>query len=56
MKVKLIKAARIMHAAGDIVEVSPESAHFLITTKQAEAVKEAATPKKAETKKKDAKK
>ena len=40
MKVKLLKAARIRHEAGDIVEVSPAEAGFLISTGSA-AVAEA---------------
>lgn len=32
MKVKLIRAARIRHEAGDIVEVSPAEAGFLFST------------------------
>ena len=42
MKVKLLKDARIMHKAGEIVEVSPEECHFLVSTDGAivaEAVK-----------------
>lgn len=30
MKIELLKAARIQHKAGDIVEVSPVAADFLI--------------------------
>ena len=32
MKVKLIRAARIRHEAGEIVEVSPAEAGFLLST------------------------
>ena len=32
MKVKLIRAARIRHNAGEIVEVSPAEAGFLLST------------------------
>ena len=42
MKVKLLKDARVWHKAGEIVEVSPEECHFLVTTDGAivtEAVK-----------------
>ena len=42
MKVKLLKDARIKHMAGEIVEVSPEECHFLVSTDSAivaEAVK-----------------
>lgn len=31
MKVKLLRDARINHAAGEIVEVSPETANFLVS-------------------------
>lgn len=37
MKVRLIRAARIRHNAGEIVEVSPAEAGFLISTGSAEA-------------------
>ena len=42
MKVKLLRDARIMHKAGEILEVSPEECHFLVSTDgavEAEAVK-----------------
>ena len=50
MKVKLLRDARINHAAGDIVEVSPETAHFLVSTYTAVHVVEKATkePEEAE--------
>ena len=32
MKLKLIRAARIRHEAGEIVEVSPAEAGFLLST------------------------
>ena len=32
MRVKLLRDARIMHKAGEIIEVSPEECHFLVTT------------------------
>lgn len=32
MKVKLIRAARIRHEAGEIVDVSPAEAGFLLST------------------------
>ena len=35
MKVKLIRAAKIRHEAGEIVEVSPAEAGFLLSTKSA---------------------
>lgn len=52
MKVRLLRAARITHNAGEIVEVSPDQAAFLLSVGSAEpvvaAVKE--TPEKATTK------
>ena len=51
MKVKLIRAARIRHNAGEIVEVSPAEAGFLMSTgsavRYAEPV-QAEEPKKPE--------
>lgn len=41
MKLRLIRAARILHQAGEIVEVSPAEAGFLLSTKSAEVVPEA---------------
>ena len=38
MKIKLLRAARIRHEAGEIVEVSPAEAGFLISTGSAEAL------------------
>ena len=32
MKVKLLRDARIMHKSGEIIEVSPEECHFLVST------------------------
>ncbi len=32
MKVKLLRDARIRHYAGEIIEVSPEECHFLVST------------------------
>lgn len=40
MKVKLIRAARIRHEAGEIVEVSPAEAGFLLSTGSAVTVAE----------------
>ena len=40
MKVKLIRAARIRHEAGETVEVSPAEAGFLISTGSAVQVYE----------------
>lgn len=42
MKVLLLRSARIAHNAGEIVEVSPADAHFLISTNSAKLVAEAA--------------
>jgi len=39
MKAKLLKAARINHKAGEIVEVSPEQFEFLRSIGVAEEVK-----------------
>ena len=41
MKVKLLKAARIRHEAGEIVNVSPAEAGFLLSTGSAVSVAEA---------------
>ena len=41
MKLKLTRAARIRHEAGEIVEVSPAEAGFLLSTGSAEVVREA---------------
>ena len=46
MKVKLLREARIRHHAGEIVEVSPAEAGFLLSTGSAVEVQEA--PKKRE--------
>ena len=46
MKVKLIRAARIRHKAGEIVEVSPAEAGFLLSTNSAVQVFD--TPEKPE--------
>ena len=42
MKIKLLRAARIRHEAGEIVEVSPAEAGFLLSTGSAVTVIEAA--------------
>ena len=47
MKVKLLREARIRHYPGEIVEVSPAEAGFLLSTGSAVEVREA--PKKRET-------
>ena len=54
MKVKLLRAARIRHEAGEIVEVSPAEAGFLLSTGSAVEVHEtpeAAKPKTTRKKK-----
>ncbi len=38
MKVKLLKDARIWHKSGEILEVSPEECHFLVSTNGAVVV------------------
>lgn len=47
MKVKLLRAARIRHEAGETVEVSPAEAGFLIST--GSAIEIAEVPAKRET-------
>lgn len=51
MKLLLTKAARINHKAGEIVEVSPAQAQFLLSINAAEIIreqkKETVAPKKA---------
>lgn len=39
MKIKLLRDARLRHHAGEIVEVSPAEAGFLISTASAELMK-----------------
>lgn len=46
MKVRLLRDARIQHKAGEIVEVSPAAAEFLLSVGSAVAVKPAAKKKK----------
>lgn len=43
MKVKLLRDSRINHAAGEVVEVSPATADFLISVGSAAPVVEKAT-------------
>ena len=48
MKVKLLRAARIRHEAGEIVEVSPAEAGFLLSTGSAvEVIEPRETPERA---------
>lgn len=49
MKVKLIRAARIRHNAGEIVEVSPAEAGFLLSTGSAVTYTEPVKEEKPET-------
>lgn len=49
MKIQLTRDARIRHKAGEIVEVSPAEAHFLLSVESAVPVKE--EPKKIRAKK-----
>ena len=53
MQVKLLRAARILHEAGEIVEVSPSELTFLLSTGSCELVEEekAEEPKPKKTKK-----
>lgn len=48
MKVKLLRDARITALAGEIVEVSPAQADFLISVGSAEKIAEKATQPKVE--------
>lgn len=50
MQVRLLRDARVLHKAGEVVEVSPEFAEYLISLESAEAV-EAEPPKGKKTKK-----
>lgn len=50
MKVRLLRPARINMNAGDVVDVSPAQANFLLSVGSATPVKE---QKEAETKKKE---
>ena len=56
MKVKLIRDARIIHKAGEIVEVSPDEYNFLISVRSAVPMTEEEKPVKTEEKKKTVKK
>lgn len=49
MKVKLIRDAKIRHKAGEIVEVSPAEADFLLAVKAAEEVAEETKPARKKT-------
>lgn len=50
MKLKLLRPARIRHEAGEIVEVSPAEAGYLLTTGSAERVYEPAAKETPEEK------
>ena len=56
MKVLLKRPARIRHEAGEIVEVSPAEAQFLISVESAVPVEIRETPEKPEQKKERKKK
>ena len=56
MKLRLIRPARISHEAGEIVEVSPEVANFLLGVGSAVKVEEAQKKPTKEEPKKPAKK
>ena len=56
MKVKLIRDARIIHKAGEIVEVSPDEYNFPISVRSAVPMTEEEKPVKTEEKKKTVKK
>lgn len=47
MWVKLLRDARIMHHSGEILEVSPEEGHFLVSTDGAVVVDAVKTAAKA---------
>lgn len=49
MKIKLLTRQKIWHNAGEIVEVSPDVADFLLSVGAGEMIKDA--PKKSPTKK-----
>lgn len=49
MKVKLLRDSRILHKAGEIVEVSPAEADFLITVASAIEVRQEVKPEKTTT-------
>lgn len=46
MKVRLLRDAKIQHKAGEVVEVSPAEANFLLSIKSAETVEEKPKPKR----------
>ena len=56
MKLRLIRAARILHQAGETVEVSPAEAGFLLSTKSAEIVPDVKETPETETAKKTTRK
>lgn len=56
MKVKLLREARVRHYAGEIVEVSPDEARFLLAHGGAEEVEEAKAENTEEEKPKRGKK
>lgn len=52
MKVLLLRDQRILHKAGETVEVSPEQYNFLVSTHSAEPVRAEVKTEKPTTKKK----
>lgn len=52
MEVKLLRAARIRHEAGEIVKVSPSEFSFLLSTGSCELAEEKAEEPKQKNKKK----
>jgi ribosomal protein L9 len=56
MKVKLLRDARILHKAGEIVEVSPAECSFLTSTNSAVQVVEAVKAPAAKTEAKETRK
>lgn len=50
MKVRLLRDSRIHHKAGEIVEVSPAEANYLLATQSAEPALEEKQPEQAQTK------
>lgn len=46
MKARLLKDARIIHKAGEIVEISPAEFDFLVAVGSAEPIKDEEKPKR----------
>lgn len=47
MKVRLLRDARIMHKAGDVIDVTPAECFFLVSVGSAEELKEKPVVQKA---------